>query len=500
VRRAALRGLTRPGADTSFVSDRLTDLLEDLDPRVRAEAACHAGAAGVEILAKMITSPHPREVVSALSLAPPSLLDHALERLRDPDPAVRAAAIGCAARLALEPPLPIEPLVELLDDPDEGVRSAAVQLAAGYEDERALQAIARRLDDPVAEVQAIAEMELSRLGEEGLAAVSQVLASDHERSVAAALRVVAGSGAPGASELLVNEMRRHVHAMWYFLIGYGRLPSSSETSVRFLKAAFRDAMLRERRLAFRTLDVLENPAIVGKVERELRIGTRRSRDYALEVLSNMGDREAARLLVLMHEGGSFVERARLVEAIVPVPGDVGDLLEESRRSELRWIRTGAMACAPREGEPPPEESEMERLLALKQVPLFENLGLEQLDALLRATEEVDYLDGELICREGERGDSLYLLLEGNVDIVKDHGTSRATRLNRMEAIDYFGEMASLVDTPRAATAVAVGRCSLLTLEATALKELILQMPEISFEIFRVLTARLKVAEERARKD
>jgi CRP-like cAMP-binding protein len=180
-----------------------------------------------------------------------------------------------------------------------------------------------------------------------------------------------------------------------------------------------------------------------------------------------------------------------------VPENVGDLLEDARRSELRWIRLGAMACAPMKGDPPPEEEAMERLLALKQVPLFENLSLEQLDALLQTTEEQEYLDGEVICREGERGDSLFLLLEGEVDIVKAWGTEEEDRLKRLEAIDYFGEMASLVDEPRSATAVAAGPCSLLTLEGAALKELILQMPEISFEIFRVLTSRLKTAERRA---
>ncbi len=139
---------------------------------------------------------------------------------------------------------------------------------------------------------------------------------------------------------------------------------------------------------------------------------------------------------------------------------------------------------------------MQRLLALKQVELFGNLSLEQLDALLQATEGQEYLDGEIICREGERGDSLYLLIDGTVDIVKGHGTPEELRLARLEAVNYFGEMAILVDEPRSATAVAVGRCDLMTLGGTDLKELILQMPEISFEIFRVLTARVRSAESR----
>jgi HEAT repeat protein len=496
VRLAALRGLTRPGADTTFVTDRLAELLEDLDPRVRAEAACHAGEAGFEILAKMIASPNAQEAIPALGVASEPLLDRALERLRGSDAPVRAAALACAARLATEPPIGLEQLLEFLQDPDEGVRRGAVQLGAGFDDDTALAAIAARLDDPSPEVQATAEMALGGLGADGVNAVSGILRSQRERAVAAALRVVAASGTPDARDHLCSEMRQHVHTMWYFLIGYQRLPTSPDTTVLFIRTAFRDAMQRERRLAFRTLDALENPSIVRKVERELRIGTRRSRDNALEMLSHMGDREAARLLVLFYESGSFAERVQIASRVVAVPEDVGALLQEARGSELHWIRLGAMACAPLDGEPPPEEDKMERLLALKQVPLFENMSLEQLDALLQSTQEQDYLDGEIMCREGERGDSLFLLLEGAVDIVKSHGTPGAVRLNRLDAIDYFGEMAALVDAPRAATAVAAGPCSLLTLDGAALKELILQMPEISFEIFRVLTTRLKAAEER----
>jgi CRP-like cAMP-binding protein len=57
-------------------------------------------------------------------------------------------------------------------------------------------------------------------------------------------------------------------------------------------------------------------------------------------------------------------------------------------------------------------------------------------------------------------------------------------------------MAILSDEPRSATAVVSKPARLLSLRGEPLKELILDMPEISFEIFRVLTARVKAAEGR----
>jgi CRP-like cAMP-binding protein len=59
-------------------------------------------------------------------------------------------------------------------------------------------------------------------------------------------------------------------------------------------------------------------------------------------------------------------------------------------------------------------------------------------------------------------------------------------------------MAILDDQPRSATIVAREPSRLLALAGTSLKELILQMPDISFEILRVLSARVRSAEQRRR--
>jgi CRP-like cAMP-binding protein len=69
-------------------------------------------------------------------------------------------------------------------------------------------------------------------------------------------------------------------------------------------------------------------------------------------------------------------------------------------------------------------------------------------------------------------------------------------LTEVAAVSYFGEMAALDDEPRSATVVAADPSRMLRLEGESLKELIYQMPEISFEIMRVLTARVRDAEGR----
>jgi CRP-like cAMP-binding protein len=139
---------------------------------------------------------------------------------------------------------------------------------------------------------------------------------------------------------------------------------------------------------------------------------------------------------------------------------------------------------------------MERLLALRKVPLFETLTPDQLDAVDQLAVERAYQEGEAIVRQGDPGDELFLLLEGAVDVYLDRGQPSEERLRTIEAVDYFGEMAILDDQPRSATIVASRPSRLLALAGGSLKELILQMPEISFEILRVLSARVRSAEQR----
>ncbi len=139
---------------------------------------------------------------------------------------------------------------------------------------------------------------------------------------------------------------------------------------------------------------------------------------------------------------------------------------------------------------------MERLLILRRVPLFAQMNLEQLEAINQIVKEVEYLAGEAIFREGDVGSELFLLVEGEVRIVKNWGTPQELLLTTCQGIDYFGEMAILDDEPRSATVLVSKDARLLSLEGDRLKELILQMPEIAFKIFRVLTQRVRLGDQR----
>jgi hypothetical protein len=318
--------------------------------------------------------------------------------------------------------------------------------------------------------------------------------------VDAALAALGGAETPRGRSALVEALRRCTDAAWQHLLALDALgpdlaPAERRLAVRFLGAAHASALGRELRLAFRAIELLEGPAVVRSVQRTLRLGAARARADALEVLSNLGDRQAAGLLALLHEGGPVEDRIRGVARFAGRPRSAEDVLAAGRASSDPWIRLAAGFGA---GEGGDEEgrSTMERLLALREVPLFAQLRLDQLESIQRAMRDEEYVRGEIVVREGEPGSELYLLLAGEVEVWIDYGLPSERRVNRLAAVSAFGEMAVLDDETRTATIVVSKDARLAVLGGDRLKELILAMPEISFEIFRELIARVRRAERR----
>lgn len=81
--------------------------------------------------------------------------------------------------------------------------------------------------------------------------------------------------------------------------------------------------------------------------------------------------------------------------------------------------------------------------ALAETPLFERLDDAALDAVLASTSEVSVPAGEVIVREGEPGDALFVIVEGAVQIFKQRADESELVIARLDAGEYFGEQALL---------------------------------------------------------
>jgi CRP-like cAMP-binding protein len=136
-------------------------------------------------------------------------------------------------------------------------------------------------------------------------------------------------------------------------------------------------------------------------------------------------------------------------------------------------------------------STVEKVLFLKSVELFSRIPGEDLAQIAGIAQEVHFEQGELIIQEGEMGDSMFLIIEGEVMVHRL--TKELTRLGERES---FGEMALLDNEPRSATVTGISDVTCLKVDREEFYELMSEKIEIAHGIIRMLTHRLREANQK----
>lgn len=101
--------------------------------------------------------------------------------------------------------------------------------------------------------------------------------------------------------------------------------------------------------------------------------------------------------------------------------------------------------------------------------------------------------GEILFNEGDKGDVMYLIKEGQIKITKGKGPDERV-LAVLKEGDFFGEMAIIDGSPRSATAIAISKTSLLVIDKETFRSKIRENPLIEY-ILETLTKRLRNADE-----
>ena len=104
----------------------------------------------------------------------------------------------------------------------------------------------------------------------------------------------------------------------------------------------------------------------------------------------------------------------------------------------------------------------------------------------RTEEHLPFSVGEAIFQQGEPGDTLYIVAEGQVDIRIDDQL-----IETIGAGDILGEMALIEDLPRSASAIAATDCLLVPITRQHFLTLIQRTPLFAIQVMRVLPNRLR---------
>ena len=133
----------------------------------------------------------------------------------------------------------------------------------------------------------------------------------------------------------------------------------------------------------------------------------------------------------------------------------------------------------------------DRLMLLKQSPVFSMVSTDDLRVVAQSLEKQEYFSGDHIFEINDQGDHLYILVSGRVGITIDSDPCSQNYIALLEPGDTFGEMNLLDDLPRSATAHVLADATVLTLEKTRLRGLIQSYPDISIGMLRSMSLRIR---------
>ena len=108
-----------------------------------------------------------------------------------------------------------------------------------------------------------------------------------------------------------------------------------------------------------------------------------------------------------------------------------------------------------------------------------------------STDVIEVEAGHALFREGESGDTMFVVIEGRVDVT--HG---GATIETIGAGGLIGELALIDTEPRSATAVAATPCRLATVDKQEFTFLVQEHPTFALQVMKVMAERLRRANDR----
>lgn len=131
---------------------------------------------------------------------------------------------------------------------------------------------------------------------------------------------------------------------------------------------------------------------------------------------------------------------------------------------------------------------------LNNIKLFEGLSDEIINDIEKKCRVKKYNEGKILFFKGEKANSFFIVLEGEIKVIRTSDSGREKILKKMEKGDFFGEMGIIEEKQRSATAV-VNKNSVLTIiDKESFLYLLKKHPEISLNMITDLSKRLRKAD------
>ena len=213
-----------------------------------------------------------------------------------------------------------------------------------------------------------------------------------------------------------------------------------------------------------------------------------NREVANELLNNLSEKAFTAVI----RAGRKLTRSRDVASLSTI-----EVTRPAPTFEDPWLSVVSTLCNDEGDELDPTQAPsalrqlITRITFLQRISLFNAVPAFSLLAIAEACQEYNFNPEQPIFRQGDPGDSICMILEGHVEVVRDGAV-----INRLGPGDVCGEVAVLGQAARTAGVIATEPVKTLMLGADRFRRIVRENGDIGLAVIQVLSERLRVATER----
>jgi CRP-like cAMP-binding protein len=133
---------------------------------------------------------------------------------------------------------------------------------------------------------------------------------------------------------------------------------------------------------------------------------------------------------------------------------------------------------------------LERILLLREIPIFADLSPEDLKLVAETAREEWYPQNTVIFHQGDEGNMMFVIVEGHLHVLRATDGAEQVLAQRGSG-DFVGEMAIIESAPRSATLRTQTDVRVLAIDGETFKGILRERPDVSFAVLRSISRRLR---------
>jgi hypothetical protein len=268
----------------------------------------------------------------------------------------------------------------------------------------------------------------------------------------------------------------------------------------------------------RTVGLFGDMQTMELIRKSMNGSSLENRAAALEALETIGDKQLAKEIVsFLEEEPASLEPSSVIGSLlastdpwlrilaVRAAAELGlrvfvPVLHQLKLETDPLLQQAALEALCEFGEVPLMDmlntvSILERVLLLREIPIFGDLSPEDLERVAEIAREEWYPRDMTIFRQGDEGNMMFVIVDGNLQIMRTVNGAEHVLANRGPG-DFVGEMAIIESAPRSATLLTKTDVRVLAIDGETFKGILRERPEVSFAVLRSVSRRLREMSEK----